>query len=406
MKTNTRTLSLFRPFGFKALLILISLCVSSSYTQTPYSLSDLEVLREGRNFKEFFLHAKDILPTKRDKNWRNMLSGMVSEYIDNLIKENKFNRESFIQIEKLSQWPEQKNDRFFQYKRNNYALRYFKNCLSSKTNEPVPPTKLECQRSMRHFWSSSNKDIDSGYQMLLLHIGFFPNQDSSPYLPFIVKGEFSENYCKEPIVIQEFLKYLEKINTLEIAKEQLKKKVLALASPSCWEIFKPKIIKNIRDKPTKQTEVIFKLSSTLDFLSKVESDLWLIRYYLENPEPGEYLNRAWYTLKVISQNYKRRMSVLRKLTLYDPLPGYIFSLPNHQTRKALTRNFGVNFPEYLSEYAKTCMKYLSGVKVFPHGNPTKECHDLMALDKKLSQEKFLSDEIHLKYSAIEKRNGR
>ena len=33
-------------------------------------------------------------------------------------------------------------------------------------------------------------------------------------------------------------------------------------------------------------------------------------------------------------------------------------------------------PEYLDYYARTCLEYLEGKKVFPRGNPTLHCKEL------------------------------
>lgn len=409
MKTRTRMLTsprIFQAYLAFAFLYLFSPTLAFGQSKSGYSLADLEVLRDGNNYQEFFQHAKDILPTKRDKHWQDMLSNMASDYVDNLRRKKKFNLSSFKKVEELAKWPEQRRDEFFQVKRQSYAIEYFKTCLSSLTGDKPAPSKSDCQKQMNDYWGNSNKEVEMAYQLLLLQVGFFPGQDTWSFLSPIISSELSNIYCERPIVKDAFLSKLHQMDLEEEDSNSLRFKIKSMATDECWKSLYPSLLSSLDELPTKEGHNLFRIGNILNIIPKEMADIWLVRYFLESPQPGKTFNQAWNVLSKLSQDYNTRMTVLKKLLTYDPLPGDIFSLKDKEKRRILTVTLSENFPEYIQKYAKTCMNYLTGSQTFPTGNPTKECHDLIQMDRTLGKKNLLSDEIHLKYSAIEKRMGR
>lgn len=409
MKTRTRMLTsprIFQAFLAFAFLYLFSSLTPLSHVLATYSLADLEVLRDGNNYSEFFQHAKDILPTKRDKHWQDMLSNMASDFVDNLRRRKKFDQTSFKKVESLAKWPEQRRDEFFQVKRQAYAIDYFKACLSSMTGDNPAPSKSQCQKQMTSFWANSSKEVETAYQLLLLQVGFFPGQVTWNYLQPIVSSQVSNIYCEKPIVKEAFLDRLHDLNIEQENQSSLEFKIKTMATEKCWKSINPNLQSAIEDLPTKESLNLFRIGNILKILSPEAQNIWLVRYFLESPTPGKTFNQAWNVVGKLSQNYDERMKVLNRLLRYDPLPGDVFSIRDKQKRRVLTVYLSENFPEYVQKYAKTCMDYLSGSQIFPRGNPTKECHDLIQMDRSLGQKNLVSDEIHLKYSAIEKRMGK
>lgn len=396
----------FQAFLASALLYLFPLQITSTHAAGEYTLADLEVLRDGKNYQEFFEHAKDVVPTKRDKHWQDMLSNMTSDYVDDLRRKKIFTQKAFQNVERLASWPEQRRDEFFQVKRQSFALEYFKTCLSSMTGETPAPSKSDCEKQMQSFWQNSRKEVETAYQLLLLRVGFFPGKKTWSYLRPIVSSELSNIYCERPMVKEAFLSHLHEIDWENENAAALKVKVQRLANESCWKAIYPSLKATLTELPPTEGHTFFKMATVLEILDPEEIDTWLVRYYLESPQPGDTLNLAWNTLNKLSQDYDRRMKVLQKLLTQDPLPGAIFSLRNKERRRILTVNFSEQFPEYVQRYAKVCMNYLTGEQTFPQGNPTKDCHNLIDTDRNLKQKNLISDEIHVKYSAIEKRVGR
>ncbi|MCR9204120.1 MAG: hypothetical protein NXH75_06060 [Halobacteriovoraceae bacterium] len=403
MLTSPRIFQAFLAFAF---LYLFSSVPPLTHVKAAYSLADLEVLRDGNNYQEFFQHAKDILPTKRDKHWQDMLSNMASDFVDNLRRRKKFDQSSFKKVESLAKWPEQRRDEFFQVKRQAYAIDYFKACLSSLTGDNPAPSKTQCQKQMISFWTNSSKEVETAYQMLLLQVGFFPGQKTWRYLQTIVSSQVSNIYCERPIVKEAFLDRLHDLDLEQENRSSLQFKIKGMATEECWKNINPNLLSAIDELPTRESLNLYRIGNILQILPKETQNLWLVRYFLESPTPGKTFNQAWNVLSKLSQNYDGRMKVLNRLLKYDPLPGDVFSIHDKKKRRIMTVYLSENFPEYVQKYASTCMNYLTGNQTFPRGNPTKECHDLIQMDRTLGKKNLVSDEIHLKYSAIEKRMGK
>lgn len=376
------------------------------FAKNLYTIADLEVLRDGKSYKEFFEHAKDVIPTKRDSHWRDMLSNMASDYVDQQRSSKRFTRSAFKNVEEIANWPEQKRDEFFQVKRQAYAVDYFKACLTLQTGDSLPPTKAECSHLMDKFWKSSIQDVETAYQLLLLVEGFFPQKNAWSYLKPIVSSELSNFYCNRPVVQSSLFRYLTELDLKDQNEKALNLKLEQTAHKSCWKHILPELKSVLSELPPKEGFPLFKIASSMEVLSSIEKDTWLIRYYLDSPEAGDTLNHAWHTLGSLSQNYDQRIKVLRGLISLDPLPGEVFGLKDKKRRITLSRYFYDNFPEYVQNYAEICMSYLAGEKPFPTGNPTKECHELMKLVEIPEAKMKLSDQVKLKYSAIQRKVNR
>lgn len=393
---------MFRINFFHQVIILVSLLLSPQVfcsIKTLYTKADLEILQGQRSYKEFLAHAKDIPPRERDKSWYEMLSDMGTGFLDSLRKTDKYQRSSFKEVEELANWPEFKRDEFFQVKRESYTLGYLKHCLTN--NRP-----RDCREDLLSFWRSSRKDNETGYQLLLLNVGFFPQTSSFPFIEKTLTSETSQFYCGKPMVQATLYSHLKESDIRFDLQEGNKKKnevqLENLANKACWK----KLIPYFKSKLFSQSQPLdFYLLDHLNELSDTDKALWLTLYYLNSPEPGPLFNRAWTTLEKVSQSYHLRGKVFKRLMAMDPLPGKIFAHPSETHRKTLTDHLAKNFPEYVAQYSKKCISYLSGEKIFPHGNPTMECHELFSLDgnKENQSERVISQELHLKYSGIQRK---
>jgi len=66
--------------------------------------------------------------------------------------------------------------------------------------------------------------------------------------------------------------------------------------------------------------------------------------------------------------------------------------------KAITNHFNRYFPEYLRTYAKTCLSYLEGEKVFEYGNPTPNCESFFEKKNK----KFISKRFYKRFKSAKR----
>lgn len=359
-----------------------------------YSKADLEVLKSGKNYVEFFKHAKDIIPTQRDQSWLNMVSSMASDLVDNYRQREKYQTKNFTLIETLASWPELVNDEFFQVKRNSYALTYFKRCLLQEDKGP-------CYRKMEDFWKTARQDPETGFQLLVLAEGFFPSKNSWKFIKKTVSGEFSKFYCHKELVQHTLEKRLRRFSELDYQSPHFGEQLKLLANQDCWNKVTDYLTDKLLEGNSQDQQVIFYGLKSIDLLTAVAKHSYLTKYFLEGPKAGPLLNLAWSHLEKLSQDFNTRQEVLKALKDLDPLPGTIFTKENKN--QVLTRHLVKNFPEYINHYTKTCVNYLSGKSVFPYGNPTLNCHYLFKIDeKKVLGEKIISQPLRIRYSGLMK----
>ncbi|MAF77625.1 MAG: hypothetical protein CME60_05630 [Halobacteriovoraceae bacterium] len=363
-------------------LILSSLlfCPISIHSKNLYSLADLEVLQKGKSYEEYFEHARDILPSKRNEYWIEMLSSMAIDYVDELRSQKQFNSKYYKKIYELGTWPELKRDEFFQIKRNSYALSYFKSCFTKKDKEI-------CASQMKKYWKSARKDLETGYQMASLYYGFFPGPKAMPYLGQILHQEKDQFYCSKDITKRIFTDYILHENMQLMDPKKRKYFLDQKIGKSCWNKINPYLKEVLNQLNPIQGKSIFVALKLNEELTPIQYHEWMLRYFLQSPPPGEILNLSWNSLKDLSQNYALREKVLEKMKKRDPLPGKLFETLDHSRSQALTFHLQDSFPEYIRHYAVTCLNYLRGKGHFPYGNPTPECHELFRKsesgDKKL-----------------------
>lgn len=361
-----------------------------------YTKADLEILQQGKNFDEFFKHAKDIIPTQRDTSWLNMVSDMASQMVDDYRQNEHFEDKYYDRVQELTSWPELKSDEFFQVKRNAYSLEYLKRCL-------LNGKKDNCSQKMRTFWKTARKDPDLGHKLLVLAEGFFPQGNHWEFLEKTISSEYSKYYCHRPLVRRAFDKKIEEIDLDPLEPEKEKKRLEIMANRECWLKLSAHLNDRLLRTEAKDQIKVFDLLEVLKLTDKVVREAFLIKYYLEGPKTGRILNLAWTSLEKLSQNYSLRTKVLKKLVSLDPLPGQIFAHHPGSRTKVLSDHLAKNFPEYINSYSKVCTDYLSGKRTFPYGNPTVHCHDLFKQDKKrpLSQ-RMISQPLSIRYSSIMK----
>jgi len=356
------------------LKIIIILILFSSWplqaVESPYysgySIEDLKVLAQEKNYLEFLKHAQDIRPSKRDKFWKEMVRDMALGYINSVLKTNKDGPEIFDFVEKLNTWPTLRNEEFFLLKRNQLGVRYLKSCF---TNEK------KCLPKALNFWKSNQiKSAELGLRMLDLLQKNNYQEDLFRFIKPATTGEMSEFYCNRPVVIKGLT---QKIHEISIKQTPNKKHFKNVFNKSCLEkiipILKQELVKF--SSPTMK-ELFYNFLDLYKGINQEERDFFLTLYILQGPVRGDAFNEGWNIIKILGKNYKRRKKVLEKLEKFELLPDDIFALANKKTKRTLLIHFSQNMPEYLDYYARSCLDYLEGKREFPRGNPTLHCKDL------------------------------
>ncbi len=366
-----------------------------SWSQTQYSIADLEVLKSGKSYEEFFKHAHDIIPSQRNEYWREMLTTMATDFVDEKRSYKQYDSKTYKKIDELGNWSELKRDEFFQIKRNSYSLSYFRNCFTKKSKD-------SCRTQMEKFWKTANQDLETSYQMAALHYGLFPGVSGYKYLGQILQQAQDQFYCSKPIVKSIFISYLAHETLHQKGHAQRKIFMDGLISKSCWDKMVPTMKENLDDISPERGRSLFFALHLNKVLSDVEYHEWMVRFFLRSPLPGELLNLSWNSLKSLAQDYSLRERVLKKLKQRDPLPGALFERLESSRSQALAFHLQESFPEYINTYAKTCLNYLEGKGNYPFGNPTPECHKFFrsTADASKKVRDLLTPSWRARYSAL------
>ena len=366
-----------------------------------YSFEDLEVLNKQKNYWEFLQHAKDIKPGQRNKHWKEMVHNMAVGLLQFNLNLSSFSPKDETLIEKISHWPILKEDEFFQVKHNQYQIRSTRHCLMKSLS-------TNCLSKTHQFWKFSRQDPETGYQLAKIIKGLRPSSEIWIFLAPIATHAMGNFYCSRPLVANQLKKQLlthfrpfiipGKTNS-HLGHQQIKQKLDSLFHPQCWKSFLPKLKEKWLTQTPRHQIVIHKILEASQNLKQEEQDLFYTLYLLRTPLVGETFNRAWNHLIKLGQDFSRRSLLLKKLAKRDPLEGKVFSSPHPRLSKNIIRHFSQNFPEYLKLYAQTCLEYLQGKKIFPHGNPTLECRELLQASK---QTPWINQSLRLQFSGLKR----
>lgn len=337
---------------------------------TTYSIKDLEILEKERSFEEFFAHARDILPSERDRVWSEMVESMSEELIKYKIKHKQFDRKSLDLIEAINEWPTIRKNEFFAGRRDFYFRKYLENCQTKCRQEDI-----------LKFWHNSRKSEEMGHFLGQFVSEKFMTLDPWEFYKAATTGPYSEIYCeKQEVKKQVKLRIVDLLSRVESTTLE-DPKLRAIANAKCLMVLISDYEKSLFSPSLQERTAAYHFLGLLTSMSQGLKDLFHVFYLLKGPVPGSVFNEAWNTLTELGKNYKRRQKVLRGLKSLDPLPDALFVSPNNKLRDILMDKIVANFPEYLDHYAKTCLNYYKGQKDFPNGNPTIQCRQFFKLSK-------------------------
>jgi hypothetical protein len=386
-----------------SLLILLNICFAQSEGSLKYSLEDLKILYQQENIKEFFSHALDIRPSKRNKDWQEMVSALAGNYLKQLKDKPYITEEDFLYMEKLNSFADLKSNEFFNNDRNIVGLRYLRHCFENFNRK-------KCLSSSIDFWQSSQPNVDLSAQLGSLLLGHFYRDGFKITDPIEKKTQFqtsfldiyslslasnlSEFYCKDPKLaegLKNQLSYLSK--KLNYNKKQMAHEIDKLMHPDCWNHLASFYIRQLNGKNA-QSDLAFFILESKNALNQQQKDLYYLAYLLETPAPGDLMNTAWSRIETLSKKPTQRDLLIAEIKRFDTLPDSLLSSNDKQRAKTILRHISQNFPEFIDHYARSCLSYIKGEKKFVKGNPTIHCREFFHISKK---EKFIEEHFILDF---------
>lgn len=371
--------------NLKAVILFLMLSVQGlaiSSSSENYTIADLKILSSEKNYSEFFSHALDIRPSKRDQSWNNMVENLGVSYLDELGNKTKLEQAQLKLVYKLSSWPIFKNNEFFTKKRDFLFLKDLEYCLKNKPNM--------CSTKLNFMFNDFNHDISFSNDLiktLTAHKEQF--NDLWPYAKPLAEHELSEFYCDKSPFKDVVLDHI-------YSTYSTQKKLPKTIHKDCIKALSKDLKLAITSRFEYQRDSAFLTLKTSKKATLEDQSLYhLLNYLYDKKMDNKNLDITLKNLKEISKNYKLRESLLREVKNLDPFPGNIFSVKKSDKADVKTRVLFRYFPEYLDEYSRTCLSYLSGARTFPNGNPTPQCHQLFGLNKTL---KILPDSFQTEYN--------
>ena len=316
-----------------SLLIIFIFSAGNSYSRELYTLQDLKILAQEKEFSEFFEHAKDISPSNRDSEWSQLVSQMGIEYLQNL-KIKKYDLPS--DIKSISKWFVLSKHEFFKDELNKFILRLSQNCLDSLAYK-------DCKESIKNNFSFATNPITGVeiYEKIIEKNPSWPKVELYTYLEKILKSEIAEFYCDDPPV-QAFFKQNISLNHISPEKLQLHKDCQKHSFVPARQLLVHNNI-TIRDRAKEYLRFY-------NAYTQKDQVLYSFMNFLDNKKDAEAIS----SLTSLSKNPQLRAEILelfKKDTPYLNINKICFKRSLVKT-KLINRSF----PEFIQSEVKKCFK--------------------------------------------------
>jgi hypothetical protein len=345
----------------------------TSSAHAGYSLADLEVLTAEGGHDEFFKHALDVRPSERQDAWKSMVIKMGDVFTRSVLKRKDISPQNFQKTELLYRWPVLKADDVFKSRRQEIGLTFLKSCL--KESSP-------CWKELKDFWETDSTDPDTAFKLAEL-ISQFPDSPTKTwsYLQVALKSPLSEFYCQKDFALNALWKKFE-IDYIRLgSRGDLLSKIDETIHPDCLpHLNKLAMERLMRPNSQDDRELAYQLLKAQGKASQKLTDFFFTVYLLENPSKGELFNYSWNRLKELGKASSRRDEVYQIIKNLDPLPDTLLASLDLPKKRAILNHFKLHFPEYFQHYAQQCLSFYGGTGIFPKGNPTMNCQNLMESD--------------------------
>ena len=345
-------------------------------------MKDLRILYKQNDYKEYFDHAKDVIPSARDSEWQEMTSKLGIKYLETLSKkQTPLSAKEQTLIDKISKWTIFKDDETFNNAKRPILIGVINKCLSLKNSN-------NCLSMAKQTFI---KDSDPAFGIKILKtLNLNRNIEySAKDLQVFILPMLSSNICsfyikKEPL--KSTVDTLFESDTSFFAKNEIEK--------DCKGI----LVKELKAKlyTTKSNLVRKNIKFTLRKWGKIHSnDIYfynMAQFLSDYKFSKEVLFTKWKTFKTLGKDLRIRNIILDRLFKIRPLYGKI--LYNESTEaRAIISAIERYTPEYFSKYASLCLDYYTGKEQAPSG----DCHQLFKRNTQLS---LFSKEKSDKYKTI------
>lgn len=397
------------------MMILLPLLFAQTFvhaeTANLYTLKDLAVLEQEKNFEEFLAHVNDIRPSERQKLWKDMYQSMAMEMIDYKIRTKDYSFKSYKSVEAQARSSALANDEFFQLKRSIYAKSFFSACYaqaSEKNGDLKTKNIKSCDSELNSFWYFSKKDPDIGLEFAKI---LERNGSALPTWPFYqraISDSISPIYCEKPDIQRAIISKLTAESFDQNFDDNYKTLIKRFVPDKCFEKVVPALRLGLQSTVTSglEKEMALNLLTAKGLLSKEEEDLYAILYMLDGPVVGDKMNMAWKKIEDLSSQYQKRIKILAQIKSLPLIPDKIFKDPGLPRNKAIINLFAKNFPEYLNYYGESCVRYLEN-KSETVGNIASsfQCNEFLKTArtlKKSEKTEWISDSVERQYSGLKR----
>lgn len=391
------------------LLVYHSLTFSNA--ANLYSLKDLQVLEQEKNFEEFLMHVNDIRPSERQKLWKDMYQSMAIELVDYKIRTKDFSIETYKRIEGVGRSSALFNDEFFQLKRSIYAKTFFNECYQQasekKDAQKTNGIKI-CDSELSSYWYFSKKDADTGLEFAKLIDRYPSNLKNWPFYQRAINDSIANLYCEKPDIQRAVIKKLTEESFDSEFDGNYKNLIKRFVPDKCFQKIIPSLRLGLQSTITNglEKEMAMNLLSASGKLTKEEEDLYAVLYMLDGPVVGDKMNLAWKKIEDLSHQYTKRLKILAQIKGLPLIPDKIFKDAGLPRNKAIINLFAKNFPEYLNFYGESCVKYLENKNEFS-GNiaSSLQCNEFLKTAsalKKSENTDWVSDSVQRSYSGLKR----
>ena len=366
-------------------LCITAITVGSSAlyaNKAVYNIEDLRILNEQSAHYEFFDHAMDIRPSKRNAEWKAMVDNMGFKLTAELLKQKTISAKQEQILLNIAKWPSLKNNEQFIERRDQALLKIVNQCFKN--------LEKNCLDKAKDFHTNLDHPYEFSFNLLkTLKNNGISDEKLWPFVSGFVQDKFSEFYChKEP---------LKSLITSRTLNKSWKSQKIDPLHPDCFKVLKPHFISKITSPDKEIRNAAYKIAIKLADISDQDKTKFYTLEFIDDNLSKVDMALALPELEKLSNDYDLREKLSNSFDPNRSFPGKIFS--STENAKVKTRVLYRHFPEYIDNYAKTCLEYLTGSKSFLNGNPTPDCHALYKLDKDLG---ILPNSFQSKYQKATK----
>ena len=376
-----------------------------------YSLKDLQVLEQEKNFEEFLMHVNDIRPSERQKLWKDMYQSMAIELVDYKLRTKDFSLDAYKQIEGVGRSSALFNDEFFQLKRSIYAKTFFNECYKQASEKKdIQKTNgiKVCDSELNSFWYFSKKDADIGLEFAKLIDRYPSTLKNWPFYQRAINDSIANLYCEKTDIQRAVLKKLTEESFDSEFDGNYKNLIKRFVPDKCFQKIIPSLRLGLQSTITNglEKEMAMNLLTASGKLTKEEEDLYAVLYMLDGPVVGDKMNLAWKKIEDLSTQYTKRLKILAQIKSLPLIPDKIFKDASLPRNKAIINLFAKNFPEYLNFYGESCVRYLENKNEFT-GNiaSSLQCNEFLKTASALKESEnteWVNDSVQRQYSGLKR----